>query len=669
MTDYLTRTTLLRLLATLLLVVAPHALHLPVWLALLVVTVIGWRALITLRQWHLPGTLVRVALVLVGTGGVYASFHSISGLSAGTAMLCIMASLKLLEMRTRRDVMVMVMMMYFILITHFLFSQELWTILYLLFSTCAITALLVDCNHSGEPLPLRPLARRSGIMIAQALPIMLIFFVLFPRIPGPLWGLPADTGATRSGLSDKMSPGDISKLIQSSGIAFRVHFSGTVPPPAQRYWRGPVMNRFDGRSWEPREEARKQVSEVARLRGPAVSYEITLEPHQQRWLFALDLPDADHLPPNSELHGAYQLMSKNDVRDRMLYVVVSHPDYILAETLNNDQRRINLLIPRSSNPKTRALAQQWRDEGLDDQHIVQKALHMFRNESYYYSLEAPLLGTDSVDDFLFTTRKGFCEHYSSSFTFLMRAAGIPARVVTGYQGGEKNNLGDYYVIHQYDAHAWSEVWLSGKGWVRVDPTAAVSPLRIENGLASSMRAADGLPAFLERRSAFLLSINARWDWVNDRWNRWVLAYGPDLQAQFLRNFGIEDYSDMVLALTIGATVLMSLIGLSLLRQFSPASNPDFALRQWRIATRRLTRSGYAQALHEGPQDFIARVKADHPQFAPALDELLRGYLHLRYLEASDKTAEQRLLAAVRQIKTLKIKPHRTRTSNPPKSVS
>jgi transglutaminase-like putative cysteine protease len=650
MTDYLTRTTLLRLLTTLTLVMAPHVLHLPAWESVLIVAVIAWRALITLRQWHLPSTWVRVALVMIGTAGVFASFHSISGLSAGTAMLCLMASFKLIEMRARRDVMVMVMMMYFILVTHFLFSQELWTIVYLLFSTAAITALLMDCNHAGEALSLRPLMKRSSIMIAQALPIMLIFFVLFPRIPGPLWGLPADTGAHRSGLSDQMSPGDIATLIQSEGIAFRVHFSGSVPPPSERYWRGPVMNRFDGRNWAPREEAKNQVSESAQLQGRAVSYEITLEPHEQRWLFALDLPAPDQLPPNAELHGAYQLMSKDNIRDRMLYRAVSYPDYVLAGTLTDYESRINRMLPRDFNPKTRALAKQWRSEGLDDEQVVKRALNMFRSDAYFYSLQAPLLGTDSVDDFLFGTRKGFCEHYASSFTFLMRAAGIPARVVTGYQGGEKNDLGDYYVVHQYDAHAWSEVWLQGRGWVRVDPTAAVAPNRVEAGLASAMRATDGLPAFLERRSPFFISINARWDWVNDRWNRWVLAYGPDLQAEFLRNFGIEDYSDMILALTIGATILMSLIGLSLLRQFTPQRNPDFALKHWRIATHRLARIGCVQAAQEGPQDFITRTKTQRPELATALDELLRCYLHLRYLEDTDKAAERALVMAVKQLK-------------------
>lgn len=650
MTDYLTRTTLFRLLATLAMVVAPHAMHLPAWESVFIVTVIAWRGLITLRQWHLPASWIRVVLVIIGTGGVYASFHSISGLSAGTAMLCIMASLKLLEMRARRDVMVMVMMMYFILVTHFLFSQELWTILYLLFSTGAITALLMDCNHTGDALPLRSLAKRGAVMVAQALPIMLIFFVLFPRIPGPLWGLPADTGAKRSGLSDKMSPGDISSLMQSDEVAFRVHFSGPAPAPQQRYWRGPVMDRFDGRNWESREDPRNQPSETATLSGAAVEYEITLEPHEQRWLFALDLPAPESLPPNSELHGAYQLMSKTNVRDRMLYRVVSHPNYELTTQLTPHQQRINLLLPRYSNPKTRALAQQWRAEGLDDAQVVQLALQRFRDDAYYYSLQAPLLGTDSVDDFLFNTRKGFCEHYASSFTFLMRAAGIPARVVTGYQGGEKNELGDYYVLHQYDAHAWSEVWLQGRGWVRVDPTAAVSPQRVESGLASAMSVTDGLPKFLQRRSSFFLSINARWDWVNDRWNRWVLAYGPDLQAQFLRNFGIEDYSDMILALTIGTTLMLSIIGLILLRQFSPVNNPDVALKLWRKAGRRLARAGYTQGAQEGPQDFVRRIISQNSKLADPLQRLLKAYLHLRYLEQPDEAALREMTAATKALR-------------------
>ncbi|MGH8538961.1 MAG: transglutaminaseTgpA domain-containing protein, partial [Stenotrophobium sp.] len=526
MTDYLNQRSLLRLITVLALVIAPHVLHLPLWETLLIGAVMGWRVLAALRQWPLPRTIPRAVITFASFGGVYASFHGISGQSAGTALLCVMAALKLLEMRARRDVMIVVLLMYFILVTHFLFSQEIWTVAYLLASAVAITALLMDCNHTGESLPAGMLLRRGGIMVAQALPLMLMMFILFPRIPGPLWGIPSDTGAGRSGLSDSMMPGDIENLILSDAVAFRVRFVGKAPPPDQRYWRGPVFDFFDGRGWKPSAASQWMRPDSATFSGEATGYQIILEPTQQKWLFALDLPTLATLPSGMALHGAYVLMADKPVRERLMYQLRSYPHYQLQAQLNPAERAVTLQLPFRSDPRARALAQQWRDQNPGDAQIVQRALAMYRSEPFYYTLHPPKLGADSVDEFLFDTRRGFCEHYASSFTFLMRAAGIPARVVTGYQGGEKNEVGGYYIVHQYDAHAWSEVWLAGQGWVRVDPTAAVAPNRVEQGLASALTAAEGLPGFLTRRSQILIDLSARWDWVNDRWNRWVLAYGP-----------------------------------------------------------------------------------------------------------------------------------------------
>ncbi|HWU69483.1 MAG TPA: DUF3488 and transglutaminase-like domain-containing protein [Stenotrophobium sp.] len=648
MNDYLSRDSLLRLIGVLLLVMAPHAGHLPAWEILLIVTAMMWRTLIALRQWRLPALLPRTALTLAGFGGVYASYHGISGLSAGTALLCAMASLKLLEMRARRDVMIVVLLMYFILVTHFLFSQDLWTIAYLLVCAVAITALLMDCNHPGSAVPARPLLRRATIMVAQSLPLMLAMFILFPRIPGPLWGLPSDTGAQRSGLSDSMMPGDIEKLILSDAVAFRVHFDGPAPPQDQRYWRGPVFDRFDGRKWSPRIETRHLPPEAAELTGEPVDYDLTLEPTQQRWIFALDLPAPAGLPAATALHGAEQLLADKPVSGRVLYHLRSYPHYRLQPTLTPFQRRMMLQLPANADPRSRALAAQWRAQQADDAQIVQQALRMFRSEPFYYTLHPPRLGDNSIDEFLFETRRGFCEHYASSFTFLMRAAGIPARVVTGYQGGEKNPYGDYYVIHQYDAHAWSEVWLAGRGWVRVDPTAAVAPNRVEEGLASALSAADGLPTFLQRQSQIWLTLSARWDWINNRWNRWVLAYGPELQADFLSHFGITDWSQMILALTVAITLLLSAVGLSLLRQFAPAKTHDAALRLWQSATRPLQKLGLKQKPDEGPQDFAARVVARQPALTTAMRQLLQAYLRLRYLHGPDPAAWQNLRAAAQQ---------------------
>jgi hypothetical protein len=277
-------------------------------------------------------------------------------------------------------------------------------------------------------------------------------------------------------------------------------------------------------------------------------------------------------------------------------------------------------------------------------------LQMYRQENFAYTLQPPRLARDSVDDFLFNTRQGFCEHYASSFTFLMRAAGIPARVVTGYQGGEKNDLGDYYVLRQYDAHAWSEVWLADQGWIRVDPTGAVAPERVEHGLSSAMSLAQGLPGFLASRNGLRLSLSMRLDWVNQKWNAWVLAYGPELQADFLRTFGIEDWSQMILVMTVLITLATAVVSLLLLRQFTPAVPQDRALRLWLRAQRKLEKLGLQQRPDEGPCDFTERVMQQRPALTAAMTRVLAAYLKLRYLQEPDHAIERELELAVSALK-------------------
>lgn len=652
MSDYLTQTTLLRLLAVLALVLAPHVAHLPIWEILLLGALMGWRALISLRQWRLPNAWLRGLMVFACFAAVYANFRSISGLTAGTALLSVMAVLKLLEMRARRDVMVVVLLMYFILITHFLFSQEIWTIAYLLFSAVCITALLMDCNHVGESLPTRVLLRAGGIMVAQALPLMLVLFVLFPRIPGPLWSLPTDTGAGRTGLSGKMSPGDIASLMQTDEVVFRVRFSDRVPDPQERYWRGPVFDSFDGRGWESSPMATQPHAVPTQVAGSPLHYELTMEPSGSRWMLALDVPSPDKLPGDTTLDYSDLLLADTPINERRVYQGTAYTRYKLQPELNARERSHFVQLPRNYNPRTLALAKEWRDSGLDDQAIVRKALQMYRNANFFYTLQPPRLERDSVDDFLFNTRKGFCEHYSSSFTFLMRAAGIPARVVTGYQGGEKNELGDYYIVRQYDAHAWSEVWLQGQGWVRIDPTAAVAPQRIERGFSSSISAAAGLPGFIVRRQSnpVRFALNMRWDWINQKWNAWVLAYGPDLQADFLRNFGIEDWSQMIIVMTVLIILATLAVSLLLMRQFAIAIPSDQALRLWRRALASLGKVGITQRADEGPRDFVDRITRDHPAYSEGMQRILRSYLKMRYLEITNPALERELSAAVAAFK-------------------
>ncbi|MES2684863.1 MAG: DUF3488 and transglutaminase-like domain-containing protein [Pseudomonadota bacterium] len=652
--SYLHVATLLRLLVVLLLVLAPHMVRLPWWETAAVLAVVGWRALAARRHFAMPGKLIRAALTLAAFAAVYASYGRINGQHAGVALLVVMAALKLTEMEQRRDVMVLVFLMYFVCTTHFLFSQELWTLVYLLLAAIAVTTMLIESNHAGVPLPLKVTLRRGGLLVAQAIPLMLLMFVLFPRVPGPLWGLPSDAGAGRSGLSDRMAPGDIAALILNDELAFRVRFDGAVPAQNQLYWRGPVFWDFDGREWTeggPPYDAPYRVQ----LQGAATSYEVTLEPNRTNWLFALDAIDLRQLPADSMVTVDGRLLAAKPIRERIQYRAVSRLNYLAVPELPPQQQRMALRLS-ARNPRAQALARGWRAEGRDDEAIVQSALLMFRNEQFFYTLKPPILeGDHPVDEFLFNTRKGFCEHYASAFTTLMRAAGVPARVVTGYQGGARNAIGDYYTVRQSDAHAWSEVWLAGKGWLRVDPTAAVAPNRVEKNLESALGADEALPFALRRSgSALFTQLEARWDWVNAQWNRWVLAYGPELQKEFLGRFGLEGWRDLMLAMIVALSLATGVFGLVAIRRALPVRSNDPALRLWQQALARLKRDGLIQRPHEGPQVFVARVIEQRPELAAELQPLLAAYLAARYL--GDGSAAPDLAARARAFKPSRIKP-------------
>lgn len=652
--SYLHVSTLMRLLAVLLFVLAPHFTRLPAWETTAVLAVVIWRLWAARRHFTMPSKWIRGALTFAAFAAVFASYGRINGQHAGVALLVVMAALKLTEMDQRRDVMVMVFLMYFLCTTHFLFSQELWTLLYLLIAATAITTVLIESNHAGEPLPLRVTIKRGSSLIAQSLPLMLLMFVLFPRVPGPLWGLPSDAGAARSGLSDRMAPGDIAALILSDELAFRVKFDDAVPERNQLYWRGPVFWDFDGREWSEGGLPYNAPYPVTLL-GAAIAYEVTLEPHRSNWLFALEAIDQSQLPAQSLITVDGRLLAEKPVRERMLYRAQSHTRYVAQAELPPLAQRMALRLPKQRNPRTLALAEQWRAQGLDDQGIVDAALSHYQREAFFYTLNPPVLDQrDPVDQFLFDTRRGFCEHYASSFTTLMRAAGIPARVVTGYQGGARNAIGDYYSVRQSDAHAWSEVWLQDQGWVRVDPTAAVAPNRIELNLESALGANESLPFALRRSGSQLFTqLEARWDWVNAQWNRWVLAYGPELQQQFLGRFGLEGWRDLMLAMIVALSLLTGLFGLLALRRALPAHSNDTAQRLWRQATARLARDGLIQRPHEGPRQFAARVIADRPELAQLLEPLLAHYLAARY--GGEATAAEPLQRAAQLFRPSRIK--------------
>ncbi len=633
------------LLASLVMAVAPHVPRLPPWVSVLFAAIALWRLDIARRRRPLPGKGPLLLLTALTAGGIYMSYGTLFGRNAGVAMLTAMLVLKLMEARTLRDCMVVVFIAYFLVITNFLFSQSVPTALYLLAVVLAITAALIGLNHPRGALRWAVRLRLAAALLLQAVPAMVLLFVLFPRVPGPLWGLPRDAFGGRSGLSDTMSPGSISRLGLSDEVAFRVKFAGDVPRPSELYWRGPVLWDFNGRTWSA---GKPVVAEGLGFTGfgAPLRYVVTLEPDDQRWLFAIDLPAST--PPGASVTADYQLLAAQPVRQRLRYGVTSYPAYRTPLRLSASDRARALRLPRQGNPRALQLAARWRAQSRSDEEIVSKALAMFHDAPFFYTLNPPLLGANPVDGFLFGSRSGFCEHYAGSFAFLMRAAGIPARVVTGYQGGEINPLGGYLIVRQADAHAWVEVWLKGRGWVRVDPTAAVAPQRVESGIATALPASDIIPGLLSERTPWLRELRMSWDAVNNGWNQWILGYNQQRQLVLLSRLWQRPASWQELGLTLAAAMGALLLGLGGLTLWRTRVGRETGISAiyGKFCTK-TARLGMKRRPSEGPADFARRIARRRPDLAEQAALISGLYIRLRYGQGAKKEEVKRLRQMVR----------------------
>lgn len=627
------------LCAATLMVLAPHVVRVPVWISVLFLLFAGWRLYAFRSGIAPPHRYVLTVVVLAMLAGVYLSYHTLTGRNAGVAMLAALAGMKILETRTIRDAYVLVFLGYFLVVTNFLFSQSIPAGLYMLVVVVVLTGTLIAVTAEEPALTPQRKLKLSFAMLAQAVPLMLVAFLLFPRIPGPLWGLPKDAYSARSGLSDTMRPGNISRLSLSGEVAFRVRFDGDIPPRQKLYWRGPVLWNTDGEIWR-QDEFRRVRQITADNKGMLpVYYTITLEPHDRRWLFGLDLPVS--IPEGKVMSTDFELRSRKPVRERIRYSMRSYLDYEAVRTSWQDIQR-GLALPDGKHPQARALALEWRKELGEGRRIVDRALAYFREQPFFYTLTPPVLTGDSVDEFLFGTRRGFCEHYAAAFAVLMRAAGVPTRIVTGYQGGEVNELGDFLTVRQRDAHAWAEVWLEKGGWVRVDPTAAVAPERIQLGMDAAIPPPIGPRAFNIQpsepvRRAFR-SLRQSWDALNSAWNEWVLGYGPDRQRLFLSRFGLDsrDLIRLALALLTFVGLLLGAVALWLARR--PGTR-DPVLRAYRRFQRKLARAGLKRETGEGPLDFGRRVTAARPDLAGPVQRITALYVGLRYASQADDPRE------------------------------
>jgi transglutaminase-like putative cysteine protease len=614
----------------------PHAQFLPPWITATFFACAAARWQMERKRWRLPPAWLRIVLSLLCFIGVFASYDTISGVGPGSALLAVMAALKLLETRKRRDQFVLLFISIFLIMACLLREQYVWSLPYLIAGLAVtMTAWLRMSGAASEP------ARRSfgtaGRLLAYAAPLCLAMWIFFPRIATPFWSVPIDTSAPTAGLSDRMSPGDISSLSLSDAVAFRARFEGAAPPPSQRYWRGLVLHRFNGRTWTGDDPSYNPAAwNAIDGFGEPVRYEITMEPTQQQWIYALDIPYTWSLE-KAFMGREQQLSNMQPVDQRIAYSAVSYPQYRIETELTDWTRSRTLGLPMGRNPRTVDMARQMRRTAGTDEAFIQRVLRKFNEEEYVYTLQPPALGHNPVDQFLFETRRGFCEHYASAFAVMMRAAGLPSRIVLGYQGGEINPMGEYMIVRQSDAHAWTEVWINGRGWVRVDPTAAVSPERIESGMSGARMTGVGARWGLDAPSRLLHRLALTWDAFNARWNDWVLGYGPENQNLFMRWLGMQEptWRKMMLILTAVLAVMLAALSVLLLRRYRPPKK-DPAARLWRKFVRE---TGLSPELGESPRDYAWRVASAGVAPLHEVEVVTHRYLEARYGPANPRELE------------------------------
>ncbi|WP_223846102.1 DUF3488 and DUF4129 domain-containing transglutaminase family protein [Wenzhouxiangella sp. AB-CW3] len=622
-------------MAALLMAAAPHLMAMPPWIAALILAATGWRLMAAHRRWRPPPrwlrtvlTLTAVAVVLVGLGGW--------GRRMATTLLCVMLAAKMMEMFRLRDLRMVAAVCFFLIATQFLFNERLIYLLYLAAGTMVAVGALVQAQRHEDArlqgLPEAPgdhrfLLRHAATMILAALPVALTLFVLFPRLAQPLWGLPEQVMDGRTGLSDSMSPGSIANLFQDESPAFRAEFENGPPPPQDRYWRGLVLWQFDGNTWRRSRMAAEQPPVPVPDGERSLDYRIQLEPHEQRWLFALDHPVG--APSESRITMDYQIIRQRPVTTLTQYQITSNPQFTDMPRLHDSVRQQALGMPPDRNPRTRDRAEALREQYPDDRDLIQAVLQWFNEEAFYYSLETTPTGRHGADEFLFDLRTGYCEHYASAFAILMRMAGIPTRVVIGYQGGDWQPGGGYLLVRQSDAHAWTEVWLEDNGWTRVDPTAAVAPDRIDHG---SMSVMEGGRHLLD--TDWLRQLRNRYDRLQHLWNRWILGFDADRQQRFMERLGIPDGGATALGLlmVLALSLVIGIVTLVALR--GTLRERDRLMRAWRRLERRLRRAGIHRRTGETPLELLERASIAMPASARELEQLSATFARARYGQAS-----------------------------------
>ena len=631
------------------LALAVHTASLPIWLLAAVAAAIAIRLALSARGYAAPSRTIRTVVAVVSIGILFLQLHTFNGVAAGSALLSLVAGLKLFETQSRRDLYVVALIIYFLSLAALLRSESFWLLAYLLAVSWLTTATLLRLSDSTQPSDWRRSARYAGRISAQALPLALVLWLFFPRFDGPLWRVPSDGHGAETGLSDTMSPGDITDLALSDDVAFRVHFDGPPPPPGERYWRGPVLHDFDGHTWRRTVAFHGQGAGLAPL-GIAYRYVVSVEPNQHNWIFALDWPDRWDLG-DAYLTGDGMLIRPSLLSHLLDVSISSHTHVQSTGPLSEAARRRDTRLPADRNPRTRQLALEMRRSHPDDLQYVNAVLDMFRRQQFFYTLEPPPLGLNSVDEFLFETKRGFCGHYASAFAALMRAAGIPARVVTGYYGGTYNRFADYWIVAQSDAHAWDEVWIDGRGWMRVDPTSAIAPGRVESGSEGALAASSRLAGPWRQPLSWLADARLQLDALRQLWRERILRFDQHSQDSLLTSLGIPEPDGQKVAMVMGAGLVLVFMWLTWqIRREQRPDPKDPVLRAYHKLCRKLAAAGLPRRPSEGAEAFAARVAIERPDLGARVVILLRRYSRLRYGASRGAAAERWFVGRVRAFK-------------------
>ncbi|MGR8980320.1 MAG: transglutaminase TgpA family protein [Gammaproteobacteria bacterium] len=613
------------------LAVLPHFTHLPMSLAIWFLCLFAWRLLGVWHPRHLPDGALHYLIILSGIALLYREYSGAWSIETGPVVFIVALSVKLLELDKKRDAYLVGYLIFILTGSLLLFRQNLGSICYGIVICWVLLADLVAVN-SDRPR-YKTALRRAGIMMCQALPMTAMIFVLFPRAPSPAWDFFKEEVKAQSGLSDTLEPGSINRLALSPKLAFRAKFNGKIPPRNQLYWRGPVFSyTSDGRVWEmSKNDFVVHFQDKTRFRGAAYDYTLLLEPQSRNWVYALNMPAAydDSLRRNDN----YQLTSRTKPGEAAQFSIVSYPNFNTGYITKTEYRE-NRRLPGAPSERVVDLVRQLQGFEGKPEIFIDRLMTYFREQKFSYSLRPPLMEENFIETFLFQVRSGFCNHYAAAFAYLMRVADIPARVVTGYQGGEFNAVGKFLEIRQANAHAWAEVWLQGKGWVRVDPTTAILPGRIEQEVNVTEQVERGVVSLssglngLQDDRSWLKTAQQIVDSVDYHWQRWFVMYGTENQSLLLAKMGIGSLKKNSFLLVAALAVIM--LGLGGRQLWIRPVEDDPALKLYRRFCRKMAKAGIVIRPGEGPADFAVRAKAQKPEYSRLIDEVTHIFVRLRY---------------------------------------